>query len=171
MGGPDSEGEWTCAHPPAQQEGSRSGPLSGGWTRPGLCFRILPISDLAEGWGCRGPWPLPHTPPMTGSSLRRKLDSSCAALGSYLLDVRCPAGECAYGRCKASGHLVGDRTGLSGPYSGRPRTDALQGRPVAGRQSASFPPTTAPEVSPLPRGGEPCYSAWWGRKRRGHVPS
>lgn len=35
------------------------GPHSGGWKWPGLSFGILPISDLAEGRGCPGPWP--HT--------------------------------------------------------------------------------------------------------------
>lgn len=154
----------------AQREGTGSGTLSGGWKRPGLCFGILPISDLAEGWGCGGPWPLAHTPPMTGSSLRRKLDSR---VQPWVQTTRCPLpcrGVCV--------HMVQSvrPLGVEREQAWVVHTQNVQGQTHSKDalcpegKGLAFPPT-APEVSPLARSGEPCCLARRGRKRRGQVLS
>lgn len=140
--------------------GPSRGPFSRGWKWPGLSFGRLPTSHLAEGWGRRGPRPLSHTPPMTGSSLHRKPASLGAAWGSCLLDVRRPAGECAHRWCEASGHLVRRQNRLE-----RSVLKTSEDRcALAPRPSAGGPPQ---RQNPLPRTEGPCCSARGGWKRRG----
>lgn len=76
-----------------------------------------------------------------GSSSRRKLDSSCAALGAHLLDVRGPAGECADRWGTASGLLVWRQTRPKRPVLRTPKDSRTPRTPLARRRSASFPPT------------------------------